>query len=156
MSTALQRVPIAARLLLGAVFVAHGLNGFVNLVPQDLIPLAAAHVPERATTFVAALLATGYVFPLVNGIEILAGVLLLANLFVPVALAALAPIVINMVAFYFMLAALAPGGIVLAMGTLALEVYVTWTHREAFRPMLAAHTPEKAGRNHSPGGLRTA
>ena len=149
MSTALDRVPIAARLLLGAVFVAHGINGFLNIVPQDLIPLATTQVPERAVTFVAALLATGYVFPLVNAIEIVAGALLLANLFVPIALAALAPIVINMVFFYLVLAYVAPGGIVLALAMLGLEVYVTWTHREAFRPMLAAHTGEKARRNHT-------
>jgi uncharacterized membrane protein YphA (DoxX/SURF4 family) len=156
MSNIVDRVPIAARLVLGLVFVAHGLNGFVNLVPQDLVPLAAAQVPVRAATFVAALTATGYVFPLVNAVEIVAGILLLSNLFVPFALALLAPIVINVVAFYLVLAAVAPGGLVLAALTLALEGYVAWTHREAFGPMLAAHTSERARRAHPGREPRTA
>jgi uncharacterized membrane protein YphA (DoxX/SURF4 family) len=148
MSTALHRVSIAARLLLGFIFVAHGLNGFLNFWPQDFIPLSTTQVPERAATFVAALIATGYVFPLVNAIEIVGGALLLSNRFVPIALAVLAPIIVNLLAFYGLVVAVAPGGIVLAALTLVLEVYLAWTHREAFRPMLAAHASETPSGGH--------
>ena len=121
------------RWLLGILFIAHGLNGFVNYMPQ-----AATPIPERALAFVAALTIAGYVFPLVNAIEIAAGVLLLANRFVPLALVALAPIVVNIVAFYVVLGGLAPAGTLLAVLVLGLEGYLVWTHREVFRPMLTS------------------
>jgi uncharacterized membrane protein YphA (DoxX/SURF4 family) len=125
-------VALGARLLLGLIFVAHGLNGFLKLVPQ-----APTYVPDRALAFVAALVIAGYVFPLVNAVEIVAGALLLSNRYVPLALAALAPIIVNIAAFYGVLAALPPAGSVLAAVMLGLEIYLAWTNREAFAPMLA-------------------
>ena len=156
MSPVLRDAPIAARLLLGLVFVAHGLNGFLNVVPQDFIPLATSHVPDRALTFVSALVAAGYVFPLVNAIEVVAGALLLSNRFVPMALTVLAPIIVNLVAFYGVLAAVAPGGTVLAAATLGLEVYIAWTYREAFRPLLAARPNGKPSGSQMRAEPRTA
>jgi hypothetical protein len=141
MATVVRPLPIAtgARALLGAIFLVHGLNGFVNLMPQ-----AATPVPDRALAFVAALVITGYVFPLINAIEIAAGVLLLSNRFVPLALTVTAPIVANIMAFYTVLAAFAPAGTLLAAAMLSLEVYLVWTYREAFRPLFAARFDGKA------------
>jgi len=145
MITKVRHLPFAAgaRLFMGCIFVAHGLNGFLNFTPQDFVPMRATHVPDWALTFVAALVATRFVFPLVNAIELVAGALLLSNRFVPLALAVLAPIIINMAAFYAVLAAVAPAGAILAIVMLGLDVYLAWTYREAFRPMLAAHSNGK-------------
>ena len=64
--------------------------------------------------------------------------LLLGGRFVPLALAVLAPIVINIVGFHLFLA---PSGIALPLAVLALELYLAWTYRAAFAPMLRARTP---------------
>jgi hypothetical protein len=69
---------------------------------------------------------------------VLAGLLLLGGRFVPLALAVLAPIVINIVGFHMILA---PSGLPLALAVLAAELYVAWTYRAAFAPMLRARTP---------------
>jgi hypothetical protein len=76
-----------SRLLMGLMFFVFGLNGFLNLIPPPSDPM-----PEGAVAFATALGATGYMFPLVKGTEIVVGLLLLANRFVPLALVVLTPV----------------------------------------------------------------
>ena len=61
--------------------------------------------------------------------------LLLGNRFVPLALAMLAPIVINIVTFHLFLA---PSDLGLALAVLAAELTLAWNRRAAFAPMLRA------------------
>src|SRR6185436_10284813 len=91
--------------------------------------------PPQADAFVGALLAGGYLMPLLATTEVLAGLLLLRNRFV--ALALLAPIVVNIVGFHL---ALAPAGLPVAVAVLAAQLYLAWAHRKAFAPMLRART----------------
>src|SRR5882672_11243662 len=102
MNTIRKYLPTAARLLLGLVFTVFGLNFFFHFIPTPSPP------PPRAAAFAGALFASGYLFPLLKTTEVVAGILLLAGRFVPLALAALAPIVINIVGFHLFLA---PSGI---------------------------------------------
>jgi len=125
-------LPTVARYLMGLMFVVFGMNGFLNFIP----PPPPESMPEGAVAFSAALTKTGYMLPLIKGTEVLAGVMLLANRFVPLALALLAPVVVNIVAFH---AFLAPVGMVMTLVVLALEVYLAWSYRAAYRPMLAMH-----------------
>ncbi len=128
-----RHAPTAARVLLGLVFFGFGLDGFLHFVPQP----DPSSMPHGAVAFAGALLGTGYMFPLIKGTETLVGALLLANRFVPLALALLAPVVINIVLFH---AFLSPTGVAIAIVVLALELFLAWTHRRAFRPMLAARS----------------
>ena len=61
--------------------------------------------------------------------------MLLGSRFVPIALAVLAPVVIDIFAFH---AFLAPGGVNIAALVVALELYLAWAYRAAFKPMLAS------------------
>jgi len=74
---------------------------------------------------------------LISGTELVVGALLLANRFVPLALALLAPVIVNIFLFHVFLA---PSTIFMAIVVAALELYLAWSYREAFRPMLAAKT----------------
>ncbi len=118
--------PFAARIVLGLVFFVFGLNFFFHFIPQP-------PMPEAAGAFAGAMFATGYIFQLLKVIEVVAGVLLLSGFFVPLALALLAPVVVNI---FFFHAVLAPAGITVPIVCLALEVYLAWAYRSAFRPML--------------------
>ncbi len=129
-STAGRYLPVVARVLLGLLFVVTGLNGFLNFLPQPKTPF-----PEGAMAFSMAMMKTGYLFQLVAGTQLIAGALLLINRFVPLALALLAPVVVNIAAFHIFLA---PVGYQLAIVVFVLEVYLAWAYRDAFRPMLAA------------------
>ena len=124
-----RHLPTAGRVVMGLSFLVLGLNGFLNFLPQPSTPL-----PEGAVAFNGALIKTGYLFPLIMGTQVIVGALLLSNRFVPLALALIAPIVVNIFAFH---AFLAPSGLGLAVVVLALEVYLAWAYRKAYRPMLA-------------------
>lgn len=123
-----RHAPTAARILLGLVFFVFGLNGFFRFIPQP-------PPPAPALAFAMALVQSGYFFPLLKGTEVLMGILLLSNRFVPLALAVLAPIIVNILAFH---AALAPSGLPMAIVIVALEIYLAWSYRKHYAPMLAA------------------
>lgn len=122
-----------ARVLLGLVFFVSGLDGFLHVLPQPTEPPS-----EGAMALAIALMKSGYMFPLIKGTEVVAGTLLLANRFVPLALVVIAPVIVNIFAFH---AFLAPSGLVIASVLVALEVALAWIHRSAYRPLLAARTP---------------
>jgi hypothetical protein len=129
------RIPSIARVVLGLVFFVFGLNGFLHFIPQP-------PPPEGAAAFFGAMMATGYFIPLLKSVEVIAGALLLANRFVPLALTVLAPIVVNIVFFH---AFLAPSGIAVALVVLALEVYLAWAYRAAYRTVLVAQAEPDGG-----------
>jgi hypothetical protein len=119
--------------LLGLIFLVFGLNGFLGFIPQPPIP-------DKAGAFAGALAATGYMFPLIKSVEVIGGAMLLSNRFVPLALALIAPNVVNIVLFH---AVLAPGGLGIALLVLALEVAAAWSYRDAYASMLRARTAPK-------------
>lgn len=123
-------LPAGVRIVLGLLFFVMGLNGFLNFIPQGAEPM-----PEGALAFSAALAQTGYMLPLTMGVQLLSGILLLANRFVPLALVLLAPVVVNIFAFHVFLA---PSGLVIAIAVAAMEVGLAWAHRDAFRSVLRA------------------
>jgi uncharacterized membrane protein YphA (DoxX/SURF4 family) len=119
--------PHAARIVLGLLFFVFGLNGFLGFIPQ----------PEHAGSagaFLGALAATGYMFPLIKGTELIAGLLLLSNRFVPLALVLLAPVLVNIALFH---AVLEPAGMAIVVLSLALELYLAYAYRDAWRGVLA-------------------
>jgi uncharacterized membrane protein YphA (DoxX/SURF4 family) len=133
-----RHLPTVARVLLGAIFFVFGLNYFLNFIPPPSAP-----VPAAAMAFGGALMQTGYMMPLIKGTEVVCGALLLAKRFVPLALVVLAPVVVNIVAFH---ALLAPAAIGMALVVLALELYLAWTERAAYAPLLRARNPIDATR----------
>lgn len=132
-------LPIAARILLGLIFFASGV--FSLLMLFGLVPPPSTPMPAGATAFNVALAKTGYMMPLMSATDLIAGVLLLSNRFVPLALALLAPIIVNIVAFH---AFLAPSGIGPGVVVAALEVYLAWAYRAVYRPMLMMLTKPNA------------
>ena len=115
--------------MLGLVFFVFGLNGFLNFIPPP------PTLPEKVAAFMSALMNTGYMLPLIAGTQLLVGVLLLSGRFVPLALVLLAPVIVNIVAFHLFLDR---SGLVVALVVAALELYLAWSYRSAFRPLLAA------------------
>ena len=121
-------LPTIGRVVLGLIFTVFGLNGFLHFLPMP-------PVPEAAGSFLGALGATGYMFPLIKLTEVAGGLMLLSGRYVPLALTLLAPLIVNIVAFHLVLA---PGGSGLALFVLGLELLLAWAHRDAFRGVLAA------------------
>ena len=123
-------LPAIARVLMGLPLLVFGLNGFLNFLPPPSTPL-----PEGATAFLGSLEQTGYMVQLIAVTHLVVAVLLLTNWFVPLALALFAPFMVNSIAFHSFLQ---PSGLPMAIGFLALELYLVWKYREAYRPLLKA------------------
>jgi len=124
-----RHLPHIARILMGLMFFIFGLNGFLNFMPPP------KEMPEGAMAFFGALMKTGYMFPLIMGTQLLVGVLLLLNRFVPLALVLIMPVLVNIIAYHIFLQpkGIAPGAILMA-----IELYLAWSYRKAYLPMLAA------------------
>lgn len=129
MHALMQKAPGIARVLLGLIFFVFGANFFFHFLPMP--PMSGP-----AGEFVGALFASGYVMVLVKGVETVAGALLLANRFVPLALTLLAPIIVGIAGFHLVLAP----DVVTVSALLGLELYLAYVYREAFAPMLRART----------------
>jgi uncharacterized membrane protein YphA (DoxX/SURF4 family) len=126
----LRFLPVVARVAMGLMFFVFGLNGFLDFIPHPAKP-----PPEAAMAFAGALMKTGYMFPLIKGLETLAGLLLLANRFVPLALVLLAPIIVNIVAFH---ALLEKADLAIPVLVAVFEVFLMWVYRAAYRPLFIA------------------
>jgi hypothetical protein len=127
-----RHLPNIARFLMGLPLIIFGLNGFLNFIPQPTTPL-----PEGAMAFAGALMATGYMMKLIGTTQLIVGVLLVLNRFVPLALALFAPFIVNSIAFHIFLE---HSGLPMAGIFLILELYLAWAYRSAYRPMLAMRT----------------
>ncbi len=134
-----RHLPVVARVLMGLVFFVFGLNGFFNFIPPPPGPM-----PEGAVALGGALMKSGYMFPLIKGTEVLVGLMLLSNRFVPLALALIAPVVVNIVCFH---AFLERSGLGMAIAILVVELYLAWSYRRVYRPMLAMRAAPDATRS---------
>ena len=119
---------LIARIVLGLIFVVFGLNGILHFITQP-------EMPQAAITFFGGLAAAGYMLPLLFGTQIVGGVLLLIGMVVPLALLILAPVIVNILGFHLFVS---PSGLGFALVVAALELFLAWAHRDAFRPLVAS------------------
>lgn len=139
MDSVLRFAPVLARLLLGLMFAVFGANGFLQFIP--LPP-----PPPAALAFLGGLGASGYVFPLLSATELVAGLMLLSNRFVPLALVLLAPVVVNIMAYHLVLA---PPDVPSILATVG-ELYLAWVYRASFRGVLATRVVPSATKANAP------
>jgi uncharacterized membrane protein YphA (DoxX/SURF4 family) len=115
-----------ARILLGLLFLTFGLNGFFHFI----------HMPPptgMAAQYYGVLFTTHYLV-LVFLLQVIGGILLLANRFVPLALVLLGPILVNILMFHSLMA---PEGLPLALLATVLWFIVFAGVRHAFAGLFA-------------------
>jgi putative oxidoreductase len=117
----MRTVSAIARYLAGTIFLIFGLNGFLNFIP--LPP------PEGiAGQFMGALHVSHYLW-VIFAIQVVGAVLLLVNRYVPLAVAVLAPVIVNILVFHGLMA---PSGLPLALFVAVLWALVFVDVRPAF------------------------
>src|SRR4029077_12353481 len=87
---------LIARILLGLIFVVFGLNGFLNFLSMGPMPTGLAG------QFIGAL-SLSHHYWVVAALQIMGGMLLLVNRFVPLALVLLGPVIVTIVCYQFCL-----------------------------------------------------
>jgi putative oxidoreductase len=122
-----------ARYLSGVIFLVFGLNGFLHFIP--LPPPSGV-----AGQFMGALFVSHYL-TLIFALQVIGGVLLLANRYVPLALAILAPVIVNILSFH---ALMAPSGLPLALFVTVLWALVFVHVRTAFAALFHARFQAQA------------
>jgi putative oxidoreductase len=85
-------VVIVARILLGLMLFVFGLNPFLKFIPTP--PMSGA-----AGDFLGAMINSHYVY-LVGGVQVVSGLLLLINRYVPLAIALSGAVVANIIAYH--------------------------------------------------------
>jgi putative oxidoreductase len=110
-----------ARYLLGFIFTVFGLNGFLHFLPSGTVPPLAAQ-------FVGALIQSHYM-AVVFALQLVCGLMLLANRYVPLALTILGPIIFNIILFHVFMA---PSGLPLAAVATVLWAILAYQARAIF------------------------
>ena len=121
-----------ARYLMGLVFLVFGLNGFLHFIPAGPAPTGPAG------QFMGALVESHY-FLVIAGLQILGGVLLLINRYVPLALVILGPVIVNIFFFHLLMD---PSGLLRAIGVVMLWGIVAAGHWQYFSGIFRQRTPE--------------
>jgi hypothetical protein len=110
-----------ARILMGVVFVFFGLNGFLQFLKAPL-------PTGLAGQFLMALFQSHYVW-FICAVQIVGGVLLLVNRYVPLALALLGPVIVNIILYHLLLN---PAAAQLAVVVTILWFFLFYRYRANF------------------------
>ena len=124
---------VIARYLAGVIFLVFGLNGFLNFIPFP--PPGGI-----AGQFMGALYASHYLW-VIFAFQVIGGSLLLINRYVPLAVAVLAPVIVNILTFH---ALMAPSGLPLALFVALLWVAVFIEVRPAFSGLFQSRWQPRA------------
>src|ERR1700676_4819603 len=121
----MKNISLIARILLGLLFTVSGLNGFLHF-------FSASMPPGLAGEYVGALFQSHFL-TVVFLIELIPGVLLLLNRYVPLALTLLAPIIVNIVLYHVFMD---PAGLPMPLVASILWILVAQNVRSAFVGLL--------------------
>ena len=113
---------IIVRVLLGLMFVVFGANAFLHFMPMPPLP------DTPGGRFIGAMLESGYIYP-VALCQIAGGALLLLGWFVPLGLAILAPIVVNIVLYHLFMDM---EGVPVAICVALFWGFLVWRSQAAF------------------------
>ncbi len=122
-------IVLVSRILLGVIFTVFGLNGFLNFLPMQ-------PPPGLAGQYMAAVFQSHYI-SYIFAFQLISGILLLANQFVPLAIAVLAGVLTNILLFHI---TMNPQGLPLALFTLLLWGIVFYSVRQHFAGIFAQKT----------------
>lgn len=123
-------VNIILRIGIGLMLLVFGLNKFFWFMPDFDFDNNLG-----AKSFFDSLTATGYMWPLVGGLEAIVGILFIVKKAFPAALLALIPISINIVLFH---AILDLPNIAIALIIAVVNAYFIYKNRKYYRPLIKA------------------
>jgi putative oxidoreductase len=126
-------VSTISRYLLGITFVVFGLNGFLNFIPMP--------APTGIAGQFAGALYLSHYLVVIMLLQLIGGILLLANRFVPLGLTILGPVIANIFFFHIFMD---PSGIPRAVFVVILWSLIAYGVRAAFAGIFQARVDDLA------------
>ena len=114
-----------ARSLMALIYLIYGLNYFIHFFHGNL-------PAGRAGDFEGSLIRSGYFFEYMKGMQILAGLLLFANRYVPVVLVIMFPVSMNIFLFHIFLLA---SGLVVATLLILANTFLLYAYQKFYTGM---------------------
>jgi hypothetical protein len=118
----------AARFALGGIFLVFAADYAFHFLPE--LPFT-----DAGGRYLEALLATGFMFPLIKSVEVTGALLIIDGRFAPLGLLIVAPVVLN-IALYHMV--LDPNGSIVASVLVVAELFLLWRYRAAYRSLFTS------------------
>ena len=131
----LARLTQVARLLLAFEYILNGLNWWWKVLPY---PSVSDPPLGQTPPFVQAMIDTGFMFAGTKAVEVLTGAMLLANLWVPLALVVAFPVTVGIWSVDFFLISHSLRAQLLGWSVLTLNTYLLFAYIRYFLPMLVA------------------
>jgi hypothetical protein len=130
----------AARFVLGGIFLVFAADYVFHFLPE--LPFT-----DAGGRYLEALVATGFMFPLIKSVEVTGALLILHGRLAPLGVLIVAPVVLNIVLYHTVLD---PNGSTVAWVLVVAEVFLLWRYRAAYRSLftsgpIAASVPVAAG-----------
>lgn len=122
----MEKTSIIFRIVFGVMLLFFGINGFYPLMPTP-------NITQEMGMFMEGLMKAVYLFPLINLIKIVAGLLIILNIKVPLALLLPLPILLNALLAHLFLD---PGTILLAAIAFSLNMFLILTNTEKYRCLI--------------------
>ena len=119
---------LVARVLLGLVFVVFGANIILHFLHTPMPTGDAGQLSE--------IMAHSGWMTFVGLMQVVGGILLLVGRYVPLGLALLAPVIVNILLFHFLL--LGGAGVAPGLFVTVLELFLIWAYRGYFRGLLGS------------------
>jgi uncharacterized membrane protein YphA (DoxX/SURF4 family) len=120
-----------ARILVGLIFLVFGLNGFLPFIP---VP---PDIPGAAGAFSGVMMTSHYMW-FTSGVQVLAGLMLLTDQYVPLGLVLLAAMLANILTFHI---TMFPAGLPVALVTTVLWFIAAWPLRSHFALLFVRKVP---------------
>lgn len=130
----MKHIVTICRIALGLIFVVFGLNGFLHFLPTP-------QYPGIAGQFLGAIF-NSHFYIIIFLTQVVGGLLLLANLYVPLAVLLLGPVLVNILNFHI---SMYPATIALALIATALWLVLFFQLRSAFSGVFVRRVPDAGG-----------
>lgn len=120
---------IIARSLLGFLYLVFGLDYFLHFIPYQ--PLHTG----KPGALVAGLKGTGYIYPMMKTIQVLAGLSMLIDRYAPFSAVVVFPISLNVLLFHTILV---PSGWLMGVTLMVPNLFLGYAYRKYYRGLFEA------------------
>eukprot|EP01012_Entosiphon_sulcatum_P018530 TRINITY_DN23265_c0_g1_i1.p2 TRINITY_DN23265_c0_g1~~TRINITY_DN23265_c0_g1_i1.p2 ORF type:complete len:127 (+),score=11.27 TRINITY_DN23265_c0_g1_i1:381-761(+) len=120
---------IVIRVLLAAMYLFASVSYFLNLMPK------APAMTAAQTTFMSGVMASVYLFPLIKGTELVAGLLLLINRTAPLAAIIIFPVTLNI--FFYTAFLAQPKDLPMIAVMLLFNLFLFYAYRAKYLPIVS-------------------